>query len=361
MSRRRQSTALLPGFLLILSLALTGQAAGQDAPAEDEYTGEGFSLQGASGFFNVLSPILIRPGNILTGFSYRSEFGKDGSSAPPVTIGYGLAKFSEVYVAFEPRNLTPGNEENEILIGVKMLGLLLGDVMLGAGATYRSVNVTRDGDYAGRYAHYGAQLLLGVSLGGGWKALGNVGYALGEDAGVPAAEYVSTGAGLSVPLQKSLLLIADGYGRFYESGERWITTTLGGRLYLFEHVQINGGMQLNVRDEKLYPGVMLGVGFSSEILRTGAERDAAEEYFPELPRLEHMDDESAGVTEEKPGGEMPALPSLEELEKREKEKPDVDTEEEQIPPMPSLEELESEEGKDADSREDSRPPGMFHP
>ncbi|PLX23677.1 MAG: hypothetical protein C0600_14345 [Ignavibacteria bacterium] len=332
-----------------------GQDEGDDEQfVEDEYTGEGFSLQGASGFFNVLSPVLIRPGNILAGFSYRSEFGDQGSSAPPATIGYGLAKLSEVYVAFEPRSMTSGNEENEVLVGMKMLGFVFGDLSLGAGIVYRNVDVTADGIYAGRYMHYGAQLLVGYHFDVGLRLLGNAGYSISDSHGDFSSDYLSFGGGLSYPLQSSLLLITDVAGRMYSEGSNELAGTAGARYYAFEHVQVNAGLQLNRHDDRFHFGMLLGVGFSSEILRTSIEGEESGEYFPELPSLDALD---AGATDasETESGSVPALPALEEMGKDVESSDNVQEtgEEEPVPELPSLDELEAEE-KDESGKKPSR-------
>jgi hypothetical protein len=333
-------------FLLFLIIALSTTAYGQDdgeedVPEEDQYSGEGFSLQGASGFFNVLSPVLIRPGNILAGFSYRSEFGDEGSSAPPVSIGYGLAKLSEVYVAFEPRSLTAGNEENEILFGIKMLGFNLGSMMLGAGAVYRNVDVTAEGEYAGRYMHYGAQLLMGYHFGRGLRFLGNAGYSVVDQETSFSSDYVSFGAGLSYPVTTSWLLIADAAGKMFSGGDREFASTLGARYYAFEHIQVNVGVQLNEHNENMHVGVVAGIGFSSEILRTSVEGEEGGDYFPELPSLDALD-QSEDSDQQQDGGSVPELPSLKELEKEAVETDEAGTDE-TVPEMPSLEELEAQE------------------
>ena len=317
---------------------------------EDQYSGEGFSLQGASGFFNVLSPVLIRPGNILAGFSYRSEFGDRGSSAPPVSIGYGLAKFSEAYVAFEPRSLGTGNEENEVLVGVKMLGFAFGNLSLGAGLAYRNVDVTADGSYAGRYMHYGGQFLLGYHFPVGLRFLGNAGYSFGDGDVSLTSDYISFGAGLSFPLRSSLLLITDAAGRILTTGTQELSATAGARYYAFEHVQVNAGLQFNRRDDRHHVGVLFGIGFSSEILRTDVEGDRGAEYFPELPSLDALESGTVDVEKDEDGS-VPELPSLRELEQKE-ESPDADTApdaEETVPELPSLEELEAAEKSRTDT------------
>ena len=357
---------------LLLCLLMTAVAtihaqdeSGTSDADEEQYSGEGFSLQGGSGFFNVLSPILIRPGNILAGFSYHTEFGDRARSAPPVSIGYGIAKFSEAYVAFEPRSLGSGSEENEVLVGVKMLGLSVGDLVLGAGIAYRNVDVTADGTYAGRYMHYGAQLLAGYHFDGGLRFLGNAGYSLADGDNEFTADYVSLGAGLSLPLQSSLLLITDASARLLSSGLNIVHGTAGARYYLFDHVQVNAGMQFNSYGDGFHVGVMLGVGFSSEILRTSLEGDAGGEDFPELPSLVALDGNGTDAVEAE-SGNVPELPPLEQLEAKD-EAPEVDTKdaaEETVPELPSLEELESREKEETEEesgekkKTETTPPGL---
>ena len=359
MSHGKHISVLVLLCLIMVSPPLIGQDEGGEEGPVDEYSGEGFTLQGASGFFNVHSPVLIRPGNILAGFSYRSEFGEQGLSAPPATIGYGLAQFSEVYVAFEPRNYVEGNEENEMLLGVKMLGLALGRATFGAGVEYRSVDVTASGVYDGRYAHYGAKLLVGYEPGLGIRLLANAGYALLEQDSDHSSDHAAFGAGLSIPFNTSLLMIADAAGRLYSTGSSEFTSTLGARYYIFEHIQINAGLQINQHNDKLHTGVLMGIGFSSEILRTGQEGDDGGEYFPELPSLDALE---KNEPQEIPGV-VPEMPSLDDMDRETKEEAtDDQSMNETVPDLPSLDELEarekepSEPDSDPDNREESTPP-----
>lgn len=335
--------------------AVFGQDEGDDEEfVEDEYSGEGFSLHGASGFFNVLSPVLIRPGNILAGFSYWSDFGKNGSSAPPVTIGYGLAQLSELYLAFEPRSYGKGHEENETLFGVKMLGMVAGDLVLGAGIAYRSLDVTIQGEYDGRLAYYGGALYLGYDFAQGFRLLGNMGYAVLERHTDYSSDYLSFGAGLSHPLNPTTLVIAEFAGRSYSNAELEFTGTLGGRYYFFNHIQANAGLQLSQRGGEMHVGAVVGIGFSSEILRTRIEGEGSEEILPDLPSLEALE---SGLNEGENGeDEVPTLPGLDELETSE-EKSDADDDELTAPELPSLEELDDENtGVDDNQGEEKQQP-----
>jgi hypothetical protein len=359
----------IPQFASLPVLLLCAMCCVPPAHAqEDESSGwnrdvvsEGFGLSGATGLVSLLSPAILAPGNIMFGFTYRDEFASGGMSAPPVTLGYGLARLSEAYVAFEPRRTEGGSEENEILVGFKLLGLPLGRLMIGAGAAYRSIDVITEGKHQETYAIYDTRLLLALDIGAGIRLMSNAGYSFSESSSPRFADHPMVAGGLSLPLPGNTMLVADVLGKMYPHSSAEIECNLALRLFLFEHIQLNIGGQVSRRRDAWYPGMLLGIGFSSQVLRSSP---AAEEagYIPPMPSLLQLQSGAEGAAD---GAEvMPPLPGLEELESR----PVEEDAENEVPRLPGLDELGKPgegkapvEGKDGgETEEGPGSPGTSH-
>ena len=289
-------------LLLLVSLSSSLAYAQEEAPKQEEkYAGRGFTMHGTTGLFSAIAPTLLHAGNIMAGFSWQSEFGDSRRTSPPVSIGYGLAQLSEAYVSFEPGNLGDGREENMILAGLKLLGLEFSNYAFGLGGEYRTVSTTQGGADVGTYDDISGRLLLGANL-ADLRIILNAGYRMLLKGSPLSTDGIMAALGLSYPLSSVLLIAADGDASFLPEQQPDIHSNLGGRVYLWDHLQLNFGVQANVREGTMYSGAFVGLGFSSEILRAGSGEDERG-YIPELPSLDDLDKERRdGVNGGAPGG-----------------------------------------------------------
>ena len=279
---------------LLLALGIValvaGRASGQsDSSRRVQPSSQGFTLVGASGLVSVLSPVAVGPGNIVASFSRSREAGANGASATPVAIGYGVARFSEAWLGFDTRVLGAGVEANDFYVGLKAAALRVGALSFGAAGEYRLSESTAGGLPSENTSTITAQALLGVQLGNRVYIAGNAGYAIPLRPATTETRGPTGGLGMSVAPASMFMIVAEATVLHASRTHPEYRASAGARFFAFDNFQIIAAYQSSMRNGKRFNGVVVGIGFCSQLLQT--TRDAAPEpvFSPELPSLEDLE------------------------------------------------------------------------
>jgi hypothetical protein len=278
-----------PLALLFVMLLPTGLRAQGDSARSSQPASQGFTPFGASGLVSVLSPAVVSPGNIAVSFSRNKEAGTSGAAGTPVAIGYGVARFSEAWLGFDTRTLDASHEANELFVGLKAVGLRYGFFSFGAGGEYRLSELSGGGIPTLTNSTVTTQGILGLHLGSWVLLAGNAGYTFAPRSTTSELRGPVAGFGISIAPSSFFLLIADAAVQRASNAHPEYRASMGARFFAFDHFQITAAYQINQRDARRYSGIVVGLGFCSQLLRTTHDTVPETDLSPELPSLEDLD------------------------------------------------------------------------
>lgn len=250
----------------------------------------GFSQFGSSGLFVNPSPLVMGTGQTAVGISYQAEFGSRAASSLPLAFAFGTAKNLEGFVSFATLKGPENWEERYSTFGmkVKLNKSALHDFEIAADLRFHRYEVSFGNNGSNNFVGGTARCIMSHPISPVTTTYAHLGFGWVETTPLNIRSHFVGGLGLAVSLNENLITLAEVHNEERTKSSYQISTRLGIKAFTVQRIQIAAGFQANYLENKLNPGIFLGLSFSSEILKAGTEPDSETPMLPEPPPLEDL-------------------------------------------------------------------------
>lgn len=250
----------------------------------------GFSQFGSSGLFVNPSPLVMGTGETAVGISYQAEFGSRAASSLPLAFAFGTAKNLEGFVSFATLEGPENLEERYSTFGmkVKLNKSVLHDFEIAADLRFHRYEVSFGNNGSNNFVGGTARCIMSHRISPVTTTYAHLGYGWVETTPFNIRSHFVGGVGLAVSLNENLITLAEVHNEERTKSSYQIGTRLGVKVFAVQRIQIAAGFQANYLDNKLNPGIFLGLGLSSEVLKADIEPDSETPMLPEPPPLEDL-------------------------------------------------------------------------
>ncbi len=282
---RRSRCWTVCSFLTISAMSQGGWLFAQnDAPPQNL----GLSQKGGSGLFAHPAATVLEQGQFALSVYYNREVGAGNPGAVPISLAFGLVQGIEAYGSFVSLTASPEQTEDRSLLGIKvnLFRRESENVQVSLDTKLQREELFYEQKAAGEATSFASRVVISSRLWYDVRGYMSGGYVW--DSNNRRGRFLG-GCALVFPLQQNLLLAAEVSTPDQFIGLREPMGKIGAKMFLFDHIQVAVGGQLDRRGSNTVGGFFLGIGFSSQGLGVGPDGDReGPTLLPEPPPLDSL-------------------------------------------------------------------------